>query len=292
MLPVKVTPPDPAPSRIKYRLERLWMRPVVQRLVRVYLPAIALGVGVALAGTHPTVQDTAQGYIAAFRKELATRPELMVTSVEITGAGSALEQRIAETLDVSLPLSALKMDLGAMRTRVQALDPVMDARLRVTEAGLLKVSVTERIPSVVWRNADGLMLIDDTGAPVDRIADRADYKDLPLIAGQGAADAVDEALRLLKVAQPIAPRVRGLVRVGERRWDLVLDKGLMVRLPENGAEAALSRVLALQFAEDVLDRDVAIIDMRDARRPLLRLNESALQTLRGLPQTDPEGEDV
>lgn len=292
MLPVKVTRPDPAPSRIKYRLERLWLRPVVQRLVRVYLPALVVGVGIAMVGTHPKVQATARGYVQSFEKELSTRPELLVFETEITGAGKRLEARIAEVLAIDLPLSALKMDLSAMQDRVQALDPVLTARLRVTEEGVLTIAVTERIPSAVWRNAEGLFLIDGTGARVDRIVDRAARNDLPLVAGQGADEAVDEALRLLDAAGPILTRVRGLVRIGERRWDLVLDKGLIVRLPEEGAEAALSRVLALQFAEDILDRDVTVVDMRDARRPLLRLNDPALERLRKPALINPEGEDV
>lgn len=292
MLPMKVTRPDPAPSRIKYRLERLWLRPMVQRMVRVYLPALFVGVGIAVVATHPRVLATATEFIQTVQTELSARPELMVVGYEVEGASSALEERIAAELQLQLPVSALQLDLGKMQQNVRGLDPVDTARLRINEHGLLTVVVTERIPSAIWRNADGLFLVDATGARVDRLADRSTRKDLPLVAGLGADAVIDEALRLLVVAGPISKRVRGLVRIGERRWDVVLDEGLVVRLPEQEPDAALARVLALQYAEEILDRDVVVVDMRDPRRPLLRLNDPALETLRRPVLINPEGEDV
>jgi cell division protein FtsQ len=43
---------------------------------------------------------------------------------------------------------------------------------------------------------------------------------------------------------------------------------------------ALERALALDRAEDMLERDVAALDMRYARRPTLRLNPDAMDELR------------
>ena len=69
-------------------------------------------------------------------------------------------------------------------------------------------------------------------------------------------------LRLLATAKPLIKRVRGLVRVGERRWDLVLDRGQRILLPPEGAAQALERVLAVNEVQDLLERDVVTVDMR------------------------------
>lgn len=68
--------------------------------------------------------------------------------------------------------------------------------------------------------------------------------------------------------------------MGERRWDVVLDNGQRILLPEEGAVAALERVMALAQAEDMLGRDVTVIDMRYGARPTLRLSPGALDELR------------
>jgi cell division protein FtsQ len=145
--------------------------------------------------------------------------------------------------------------------------------------------VAQRQPVAVWRYSDGLRLIDAEGVMTGMIASRADRADLPLIAGDGAKEAIGEALALFAAAAPVAPRVRGLVRMGERRWDLVLDEDLRVLLPTDGAVSALERVIALHQAQEMLDRDVAAVDMRLASRPTLRLHPPALNILRNVTAT-------
>jgi cell division protein FtsQ len=86
---------------------------------------------------------------------------------------------------------------------------------------------------------------------------------------------VAEALALCAVAGPLAERLRGLVRVGERRWDAVIEDGPKIMLPAHGAVAALERAAALEAAEDLTGRDVTHLDLRDPGRPVVRLGQAA-----------------
>ena len=92
-----------------------------------------------------------------------------------------------------------------------------------------------------------------------------------------AARHVPEALRLMQSAQALGDRVRGIVRMGNRRWDVVLDRNQRIMLPEVGAHQALQRVIALERAQEVLTRDVARVDMRLSQRPTIRMTEEATQ---------------
>ena len=154
------------------------------------------------------------------------------------------------------------------------------ADLRVRSGGILQVTITERKPVAVWRTEDGLLLVDETGRRVAGLVSRADRPDLPLIAGVGADSATPEALDLIAAAGPLAPRMRGLVRVGERRWDLVLDRNQRVLLPEKNPVQALERLLALDQAQDLMNRDILTVDLRSNHRPTLRLTPNALAELR------------
>jgi cell division protein FtsQ len=102
---------------------------------------------------------------------------------------------------------------------------------------------------------------------------------------------VPEALDLLAEAEAVAPRIRGLVRMGERRWDLVLDRDQVIRLPEADPVAALRRVMALHKAEALLDRDLHSVDLRDPRRPALGLSPYAKSELERLRMAV-QGEDA
>jgi cell division protein FtsQ len=144
---------------------------------------------------------------------------------------------------------------------------------------VLQVSVQPRVPVAVWRSQDGLLLIDAEGSPIGQLVSRADRTDLPLVVGEAANIRVSEALELIRAAAPLGERLRGLVRMGERRWDVVLDREQRILLPETQAVQALERVIALEGAEEVLSRDVARVDMRLAQRPTVQMNKEATQEL-------------
>ena len=104
-----------------------------------------------------------------------------------------------------------------------------------------------------------------------------------------------EALALIDAAGPILPRLRGLERVGERRWDVVLDRGQRIKLPADGALQALERAIALDRAQDMLARDIAVVDLRHAARPVVRLGleaQNAIRVARGQPELDANGQPI
>ncbi len=176
-------------------------------------------------------------------------------------------------------MSSWDLDLPAIRAQVADLTAVRDVSVGIGARGMLDIAVQERAPVAVWRHGDTLRLIDGEGVITGLIADRADRADLPLIAGDGARDAIEQALAIFAAAGPVAPRLRGLVRMGERRWDLMLDRDQRILLPETDPVAALERVLAWQGAQQMLDRDVTVVDMRNTDRPTLRLSQTAMNIL-------------
>ncbi len=270
---------DPAPSVWAYRYQRLMLTPSYRRLIRVGGPLAAATVVSLLWLSSDENRAGLAAQIEAIKDSVQERPEFLVTAVEVTGADRALSAAIGEVARMDLPVSSFDLDLDVLRERVTALTAVRSAQVRVHPGGRLEIAVVQRVPVAVWRYADGLRLIDAEGAMTGMIAERADRADLPLIAGDGAKDAIDEALDLFAAAAPIAPRVRGLVRMGERRWDIVLDTDARVLLPAENPVAALERVIALHQAREMLDRDVAVVDMRLGDRPTLRLNPAALAQL-------------
>ncbi|TNC52954.1 FtsQ-type POTRA domain-containing protein [Rubellimicrobium rubrum] len=271
---------DPAPSLWSYRYQRLMLTPLYRRLLHIGGPVGLVLLVSALWLSSADHRAALSARIEAVKDAVQERPEFMVTSVEIVGADRALTAAIREVARIRMPVSSFDLDLDALRLKVTDLTAVRSAQLRVKPGGALEIAVVQRVPVAVWRYADGLRLIDAEGVMTGMIADRADRTDLPLIAGDGAKDAIDEALALFAAAAPVAPRVRGLVRMGQRRWDMVLDNDQRILLPSEEPVLALERVMALHQAQEMLDRDLAVVDLRLGDRPTLRLNPPALATLR------------
>lgn len=270
---------DPAPSRWSYRMQRMLLTPLYRRLLRFGVPfALSLGVG-SWYLSDPIVQQKIVTGFGELRAQVESRPEFMVKLLAVEGASDVTSEDIRETFAYSLPLSSFDMDLDAVRIGVEELPAVASAAVRLRQGGVLEVRVTERQPAALMRTPAGLIVIDIEGVPIDVAQHRADRSALPVLTGDGAQDHVGEALAIRAAAGPLAPRLRGLVRMGERRWDVVLDRDQRILLPEVGPVRALERVIVLNETQEMhpmLDRDVASIDMRLADRPSLRMKERAV----------------
>ncbi|WP_135450223.1 cell division protein FtsQ/DivIB [Tabrizicola caldifontis] len=271
---------DPAPSKWAYRAQRWMLTPYVRSFLRTGLPLlVVVGAGAAWLSHEPN-RTALVTQLTHLRQEFESRPEFRVSLARIEGASPELAEAVRDRLGLQLPISSFHIDLEAARARIEALDAVLRADLRVRAGGVLQITITERVPVAVWRTEAGLTLVDETGHRVAGLLSRSDRPDLPLVAGEGADRAMPEALALFDAAGPLLPRIRGLVRVGERRWDVVLDRNQRVLLPERNPVQALERLLALDHVQDIMNRDILTVDLRSDHRPTLRLTPNALAELR------------
>jgi cell division protein FtsQ len=278
---------DPAPSKWAYRAHRLMLTPYVRTFLRTGLPVLALVGGVFLWLADEGRRASLVQSLTDLRKEFEARPEFRVSLVRVEGASDDLAEAVRVRIGLSLPMSSFDIDLDAVQARIEDLDAVKRADLRVRSGGVLQVLVTERMPVAIWRTEAGLTLVDEDGHRVAGLLSRSDRPDLPLIAGEGADRATPEALELIAASGHLAPRIRGLVRLGERRWDVVLDRNQRILLPATDPVQALERLLALDEVQDLMNRDVLSVDLRSDHRPILRLSPHALADLRQAQGLEP-----
>ncbi|MEL6957467.1 MAG: cell division protein FtsQ/DivIB [Pseudomonadota bacterium] len=286
MRSIRPTPPtdaprrDPAPSRWGYRYQRLMLTPGFRKLVKVGLPVLVVGGLVAgWAARESNRQMVADAYID-MKTQIQQREEFMVQVMAIDGADDTLAADIRTVLPLEFPRSSFDMDLEEMRQVVAALPAVAEASMRVRPGGVLQVTVTQRQPVAVMRTPDGLKLLDADGVLIRSLVSRSDRPDLPLITGDGAREALGEGLTLYAVAGPLEERMRAVVRMGERRWDVILESGQRILLPTDNPVPAWERVVALDEAQELLQRDVSVVDMRHPDRPTIRMGEQAVDHLR------------
>ncbi|SLN50819.1 Cell division protein FtsQ [Roseivivax jejudonensis] len=275
----QVTRIDPAPSRLRYRMQRMMLTPAYRLMLRVGLPLALTFGGAAFWLSQPeTIERITLAWSDA-RAMIEERPEFMVKLMAVDGASDEVAEEVRARLAVDFPVSSFDLDLEAMRDTVAELAAVKSVRLHIRQGGVLEVDVEERVPAVLWRTAQGLWLVDPEGVVVGPAETRSAHPDLPVMVGDGADLAVAELSALHVAAAPLRGRLRGFVRKGARRWDVVLDRGQRIMLPEAGAVRALERAIAMDDAVDLLARDLVAVDLRLPRRPTLRMTDHALEEL-------------
>jgi cell division protein FtsQ len=270
---------DPAPSRLNYRVQRLWLTPLFRALLRVGLPAFVVIAALLWYATDEQKVQALMDQVAEIRREIEDRPEFRINVLSIEGASPTVTEEVRATLALNLPVSSFDLDLAELRSRVEALPAVASASVRNAGGGSLTVEVVERVPALIWQARDGTSLIDAEGNFIAALSARQPEAPLPMIAGEAADRAVAEALDLIEAAHPLGDRLLGLVRMGERRWDVVLRDGPRILLPAEAPRAALDRVLLLQDVQQILDRDLVRIDLRNPDQLTGQLTPDAMETL-------------
>jgi len=273
---------DPAPSRLAYRMHRVWLTPAFWWFLRSGLPMIAVTGLVVWTFSSEERRMAIHAWGADLKRQVEERPEFMVTLLAVDGASDPVASEIREILPVHLPASSFDLDLAGLREAVLEVPAVAAAQVHVRTGGVLEVMISERAPVALWRNPAGLSVLGRDGTVIGHVARRAERADLPLLVGEGVDRAVPEALAVLAAAEPFSPRIRGLRRVGERRWDIVLDRGQVIQLPSAEPVRAVDRVIALDTARNLLSRDIAVVDLRNRDRATVRLTEDAVAALRAV----------
>ena len=164
------------------------------------------------------------------------------------------------------------VNAAEIRSRLLAFGWVKDARVSHRLPDTLVIDVVERTPAALWQNEGQLALIDSEGVVLDRVpVDK--MPDLPLLIGPGANGQEQQLGRLMAAVPTLKPQLASATWVGGRRWDLNLQSGESVALPEgeDAARAALVKFARLDKDSGLLGRGIVRFDLRVPGKMIVRL---------------------
>lgn len=210
------------------------------------------------------------GHTPSIVKAVTARSGFAVNDVRISGHRETSEIDILGRLELDGWTSLVGFDADTARTRIAAMPWVRSASVRKIYPDAIAIEIVEKQPFAIWQRGSDLTLIERDGAEIAPYrSDR--YAQLPLVVGTGAAERAQAIVRKLAAHPALAGRVRGFVRVADRRWDLRLANGVTVKLPENEEDRAIAELAALERTHGLLERDIAAVDMRLEDRLVVKL---------------------
>jgi cell division protein FtsQ len=219
--------------------------------------------GVVVGGHGPIVMQT-----------VTASAGFAVEDVRVSGNQHTSEIDILQLLGLDGSTSLLGLDIAAARQALSELPWVESAEVRKVYPSTVEVVLRERQAYGIWQHGNDLSLIERSGSVIAPLRDNK-FASLPLFVGRDAetaAAAIDEEFSQWPA---IASRVKAFVRVGGRRWDVHLENGIVVRLPEENVPGALALLNRFDAEQQVLSRDVAVVDLRLPDRVAVRLTAGA-----------------
>ncbi|MEW9614798.1 cell division protein FtsQ/DivIB [Shinella sp. S4-D37] len=199
-----------------------------------------------------------------------------IEDVRVSGNRETSEIDILERLGLDGTTSLVALDVKEARKQLTGLPWVEDASVRKVYPGTIEIALKEREAFGIWQHGTDLSLIEKNGSVIAPLRDNK-FSTLPLFVGRDAETAAAGFADEFDSWPEIKARVKAYIRVAGRRWDLRLDNGIVVKLPEHDVPRAMDTLARLQAEQEILERDIAAVDLRLEDRTTVRLTEGALE---------------
>ncbi len=205
---------------------------------------------------------------------------LAVGEVTVEGRRETPVGQVLAALDVTRATPLFAFSPKAAREKLMALGWVADASVVRRLPDTIHVTLRERRPAAIWQRNGFFTLVDETGAVIGA-TDVPRFSHLRVIVGEDAPAHFASLFAALSREPGLAGRVVAAVRVSERRWNLQMDNGITVLLPAEGVAAAWSLFAKVAAESELLEREIARVDLREPDRMVVRLTAPAAARLRG-----------
>ena len=209
-----------------------------------------------------------------FTQYLTSHIGFAISDVQISGHNQTSEIDILSALGLDGTASLIGFDTVDAREKLVQLPWVASAEVTKLYPNGLSLKLNERTPFAIWQHDEQLTLIEEDGHAIVPFAHQ-EFSGLPLVTGNGA----EREARLLVPAVAAIPelksRVKAQMLIAGRRWDIRLDNGVTIQLPEGDPAEALAGLAKLDSATGLLSKDILTVDLRVAGQMVVRLSDTA-----------------
>jgi cell division protein FtsQ len=83
-----------------------------------------------------------------------------------------------------------------------------------------------------------------------------------VVSGKDAARSANHLIEILKTEPELYAEIWAIQHISKRRWNVHMKNGITIKLPENEPGFAWSRLARFEHRNQIIQRDLAVIDMR------------------------------
>jgi len=200
----------------------------------------------------------------AFYQESA-KYGLVLEKVVIEGQNNTPYKDIIDKIggDTGSPIFAI--NLSDVKERLEGHIWVKSAIIERQLPSTLYIAITERTPIAIWQFKQKLYIVDEEGNRISKYNDNG-FDNLIQVVGVNANIYAKNLIEDLNLYPKLASKVRSAVRLGNRRWDLHLEGGIVVKMPENKFDEAYGYLYLLDKRKKLFDQDYKMLDLRNSEK--------------------------
>lgn len=216
---------------------------------------------------------------------LTRKAGFAVNDILVEGRSNTERAQIMDVLNVEKGDPILAFSPHDALKRLMEIPWVKSGTVERRLPGTIFVRLTERKPIAIWQLNKTYKLIDGEGQVLRELS-KDEIPPLPLVVGEGANTAASDLLSQLLVYPALLTPIKAAVRVSSRRWNLHMEKDIVVKLPEENLGNALKNLNQTITEQHILERDILGIDLRVEGRMIVETAEDIAKEK--TPKTEPK----
>lgn len=212
-----------------------------------------------------------------YMTEKASQAGLKISQIVIEGNTYTNEDVVRALLNVQKGDPLFALDPKAAQEKLEQIKWVRSARVERRLPDRIYIHLEEYEPAALWFYNDALAVIDAKG---QILADDnlSRFQKLPLLRGAGAHLRAKEFLSWLTQSDVLRNSLDHAILIEEKRWDMVLKNGLIVKLPRNNVDEAIRALDRHHNADGILTKDIiSVVDARYKGRFIVKTKLGKVQ---------------
>ncbi len=255
-------------QKARHRARAGWKRRVML-IAMVMIPTY-----VGLGGWWVWTQNSAQVFsksVTNWVLGITADAGFKVQHIEVAGLKNLRPEWVLDAANIRIGDPIFSVSVAALWKNIQALPEVRSVQIERDLPDTLRLVVTEREAVARWQYQGRQQWMDRDGTLLANQQHAATDGDMVLV-GKDVPAHAERFLKLMETTPALKEKIVSAVRVGNRRWDVAFDNGLVVKLPASNMAAAWKKFAALVENEKLMDRDINMVDLRIEGRVFLTLN--------------------
>jgi cell division protein FtsQ len=173
--------------------------------------------------------------------EIPKKMAFTVSEINVEGLERLSYEEIAHLIDFNVGDNLFAIDLNEVKNKLETYPWVANAVVERELPASIRIIIEEERPKAVFIENNQRFFVNDSGKIIEKITDVPTGESYIYLMGEEANLTYSEILDQVYESEAIYQRIEGLVKVGQRRWDLKLKNNITLKLPQNNIIQCLSK---------------------------------------------------
>ena len=184
-----------------------------------------------------------------------------IKTVIVIGASPKVEKLIKANLGVKTGDSIFKLSTTKLLNNLMNIGWIKQVSVHKILPNIIKIQVKERVPIAIYYHNKTYTLIDKEGHFIEDVKVNLN---LPLVSGIDANLYIFKMLQILEKYPSIKKELHIAIYVRQRRWDIILNNKITIKLPSCNDEQMNKslNILVKLLKQPNIQNSVVSVDMR------------------------------